>query len=194
MYNAIIHKDYNGPDSQLRVFDDRITFWNQGSLPIGITPESIFKPHDSHPRNHLIANAFFMAGFVETWGRGYELITEAFKSKGLEVPTIEEEFGGVRVIIKREVFYGVQKGGRIDPKTGKLIIANDLENVTKNVTKTFARNNTEKLTERQRLICEILSFDVTKDVTKNVTKKCPQKPPQIISIYVKFLIYLQHGN
>ncbi len=118
--------------------------FSTNSLPIGITPESIFKPHDSHPRNHLIANAFFMAGFVETWGRGYELITEAFKSKGLEVPTIEEEFGGVRVIIKREVFYGVQKGGRIDPKTGKLIIANDLENVTKDVTKNVTKKMSPK--------------------------------------------------
>ena len=28
--------------------------------------------------------------------RGYELITEAFTKEGLEVPKIEEEFGGVR--------------------------------------------------------------------------------------------------
>jgi ATP-dependent DNA helicase RecG len=49
LYNLEIHKDYNGPDSLIRVFDDRITFWNQGSLPAGITPESIFQPHDSHP-------------------------------------------------------------------------------------------------------------------------------------------------
>ena len=44
-----------------------------------------------------------MAGFVEAWGRGYELITEAFTKERLEVPTIEEEFGGVRVIVKREI-------------------------------------------------------------------------------------------
>ena len=37
LYNAIIHKDYNGPDSQMRVFDDRITFWNLGTLPKGYT-------------------------------------------------------------------------------------------------------------------------------------------------------------
>ena len=67
---------YNGPDSLLRVFDDRITLWNQGSLPAEITPEAIYRPHDSHPRNRLIANAFYMVGFVEARGRGYELITE----------------------------------------------------------------------------------------------------------------------
>ena len=159
LYNLEIHKDYNGPDSLIRVFDDRITFWNQGSLPAGITPESIFQPHDSHPRNRLIANAFYMAGFVEAWGRGYELITEAFTKEGLEVPTIEEEFGGVRVIVKREIFYGIQQGGRIDPKTGRLIKAGD--------TKDFIDYDTKKLTERQRLIYELLPFGITKDDTKN---------------------------
>ena len=159
LYNLEIHKDYNGPDSLIRVFDDRITFWNQGSLPAGITPESIFQPHDSHPRNRLIANAFYMAGFVEAWGRGYELITEAFTKEGLEVPTIEEEFGDVRVIVKREIFYGIQHGGRVDPKTGRLIKAGD--------TKDFIDYGTKKLTERQRLIYELLPFGITKDDTKN---------------------------
>ena len=159
LYNLEIHKDYNGPDSLIRVFDDRITFWNQGSLPAGITPESIFQPHDSQPRNRLIANAFYMAGFVEAWGRGYELITEAFTKEGLEVPTIEEEFGGVRVIVKREIFYGIQHGGRVDPKTGRLIKAGDA--------KDFIDYDTKKLTERQRLIYELLPFGITKDDTKN---------------------------
>lgn len=161
IYNAIIHKDYSGPDSQMRVFDDRITFWNQGSLPVGITAESIFEPHDSHPRNRLIANAFYMAGFVEAWGRGYELITEAFKNEGLEVPTIQEEFGGVRVVIKREIFYGIQQGRRIDPKTGRLVPNGVMVDDTK--------NDTNNLTERQRLIYESLPFGVTDDDTKNET-------------------------
>ena len=159
LYNAICHKDYNGPDSQMRVFDDRITFWNQGTLPSGITPEDLFKPHDSHPRNRLIANAFYMAGFVEAWGRGFELISEAFKEQDLEVPTLVEEQGGVRVIIKRELFYGIQQGGRIDPKTGRLIKAGDTKNDTKDVTK--------KLAERQRLIHESLPFDVIENDTKS---------------------------
>ena len=159
LYNAICHKDYNGPDSQMRIFDDRITFWNQGTLPSGITPEDLFKPHDSHPRNRLIANAFYMAGFVEAWGRGFELITEAFKSEGLEVPTLVEEQGGVRVIIKRELFYGIQQGGRIDPKTGRLFKAGDTKNDTNDAPK--------KLTERQRVILEMIPFGVTDNDTKN---------------------------
>ena len=50
-------------------------------------------------------------------------------------------------------------GGRVDPKTGRLIKAGDTKNVTNDVTK--------KLTERQRLIYELLPFGITKDDTKN---------------------------
>ena len=70
---------------------------------------------------------------------------------------IEAE-GGVRVIIKRELFHGIQQGGRIDPKTGRLINADDTKNVTNDVTK--------KLTERQRVILEMLSIGDIENVTK----------------------------
>ena len=95
-----------------------------------------------------------MAGFVEAWGRGFELISEAFKEQGLEVPTLVEEQGGVRVIIKRELFHGIQQGGRIDPKTGRLIKADD------------TNSDTKKLTERQRVILEMLPIDDIENVTK----------------------------
>lgn len=76
----------------------------------------------------------------------------------LEVPAIVEEFGGVRVIIKREVFYAIKHGGRIDSKTGRLAKMDDIKVDTNNVTK--------KLTERQKLICEMLRFDDIDNVTK----------------------------
>ena len=154
LYNAIIHKDYNGPDSQMRIFDDRITFWNPGVLPEGYTPQTLFQPHDSQPRNRLIANAFYMAGFIEAWGRGFEIIAKAFKEDNLETPTLVEVFGGVRIIIKREIFYAIQNGGRINPKTGRLVKMDD------------TKNDTKKITERQQLIYGLLSFGVTDIDTK----------------------------
>ena len=76
---------------------------------------------------------FFFAGFVEAWGRGFEIIAKAFKEAELEIPTFNEEFNGVAANIKREVFYAIQHGARIDEKTGKLIKPVD---DTKNDTKT----------------------------------------------------------
>ena len=133
LYNSIIHKSYDGPDIQMKVYDDRISLWNYGKMPEGTTISEMFKSHRSMPRNKLIANAYFFAGFVDAWGRGFEIIEKAFKKAELEIPTFDEEFNGVAANIKREVFYAIQHGARIDERTGKLIKPVD---DTKNDTKT----------------------------------------------------------
>lgn len=163
LYNSIIHKSYDGPDNQMKVYDDRISLWNYGKMPEGTTISEMFKSHRSMPRNKLIANAFYFAGFVETWGRGFEIIEKAFKDAELEIPTFNEEYNGVAANIKREVFYAIQHGARIDDRTGKLIKAGD-------DTKISTKDDTKKLTDRQQLICDLLSFSVTDDDTKNDTK------------------------
>lgn len=49
----------------------------------------------------MIANVFFLAGFVETWGRGINKIRKAIQGIGLPDPVFEENCGGVRVTILR---------------------------------------------------------------------------------------------
>ena len=140
--NSIIHKQYNGPDIQMRVYDDKIDLWNFGKLPEGYTFEQMFMPHRSMPRNKLIANAFYYAGLIEAWGRGFEIITEEFTKDGLAVPTFKEEFGGVTAIIKREIFQAIQLGSR----------GNSKQDGPKN----DPNNDPNNLTERQSLIIGIL--------------------------------------
>mgnify|MGYP004552751371 CR=1 FL=1 len=155
LYNSIIHKSYDGPDNQLKVYDDRISLWNYGKMPEGTTISDMFKEHRSMPRNKLIANAFYFAGFVEAWGRGFEIIENAFKDAELEIPSFVEEFSGVAAKIKREVFYAIQHGARIDDRTGKVVKAfYDTNDDTKNIT------------ERQQLICNLLAAADTKNDTK----------------------------
>ena len=55
----------------------------------------------SRPRNRNIANAFFKAGFIDAWGRGYKKIREGFEGAGLPMPKIESAFGGVMVTFQR---------------------------------------------------------------------------------------------
>ncbi len=50
--------------------------WNPGQLPADWTLEKLMAKHASHPFNPDIANAFFRAGLIESWGRGIERITE----------------------------------------------------------------------------------------------------------------------
>ena len=79
-----------------------ITLWNGGMLPPNYSIEKLMQPHESHPRNRLMANLFYLVGFIEAWGRGYEKIRDAFKSEHLEMPVFEEVRGGFMATIKRE--------------------------------------------------------------------------------------------
>ena len=158
IYNAIIHKSYDGPDIQMKVFDDHITLWNYGMLPDGITVTNMFSEHSSMPRNRLIANTFYLAGFIEAWGRGFETVADSFRKEELEVPTFKEEFGGLTVTIKREIFTEIQRGGRVDDKTGR-IVKNDIskrENGCHNVVSGVVSLSQVHLTERQKRECEII--------------------------------------
>lgn len=101
LYNAIIHKDYTGVHIQMRVWNDHIEVWNDGELPAGYTLETLLGQHSSRPRNKNIANAFFKAGFIDAWGRGYKKIREGFEGAGLPMPEVENFCGGVRVSFKR---------------------------------------------------------------------------------------------
>jgi predicted HTH transcriptional regulator len=75
LLNAIVHKDYSsGVPIQTSVYDDKIVLWNPGQLPPGWTPERLFGNHPSNPPNPLLANAFFRAGYIESWRRGIEKI------------------------------------------------------------------------------------------------------------------------
>lgn len=117
LYNAIIHKDYTGVHIQMRVWDDYCEIWNEGELPDGITPEILMGQHSSRPRNRNIANAFFKAGFIDAWGRGYKKIREGFENAGLPMPKIENAFGGVRVTFKRNNVNIAQTGGQTGGQT-----------------------------------------------------------------------------
>ena len=102
--NAIIHKDYSSTYTFLRVYDDRLHLWNPGTLPEELTIDKLKQEHSSYPRNRNIANAFFKAGYIESWGRGINKIIDACKGAGLPEPIIEEDQGGVSVSFLKDVY------------------------------------------------------------------------------------------
>lgn len=104
LLNALVHKTYMGAHVQLRVYDDRLSIWNEGGLPFGLSLEDLKGEHNSRPRNPKIAKACFMAGYIDAWGRGTLKILRACKEAGLAEPLIEEMNGGIAItIFKKEV-------------------------------------------------------------------------------------------
>ncbi len=152
------HKGNTSIIIQMKVFDDQITLWNGGSLPPGYTVEKLMEPHESHPRNRLMANVFYLAGFIEAWGRGYEKIREAFEKEKLEVPVFEEVRGGMMATIKREKFMAIQaKSG--DVENGKDVVdsvvetANSIANKTNLSSRTIQRDLTRPCTKFLTCLC-----------------------------------------
>lgn len=122
--NAIVHKDYRGTFIQMRVWDDHIDLWNSGEFPPEITADNLMTTHESHPRNSLIAKVFYLAGFIESWGRGYEKIRKAFVEGNLQVPVFEQVRGGVLATIQREIFIALNKqnGGDVGDNVGDVSV------------------------------------------------------------------------
>lgn len=100
------------------------------------------KKHSSYPRNRNIANAFYKAGFVESWGRGFKKIAEEFDRAGMPMPVIEENGGGVTAIIQRKAISEV-----IAERDGD--VGDMSETNVENVSET-------NLTERQRFILSVI--------------------------------------
>jgi len=102
--NAIIHKDYSGTTIFLSVYDDRLMIWNPGELPGSLTVDLLKEKHSSQPRNRLIADVFFMAGYIESWGRGIDIMMNGCREYGLPEPIIAEEQGGISVTFLKDIY------------------------------------------------------------------------------------------
>lgn len=63
--------------------DEAMYFSKCCILPSNWTTETLMEPHKSRPYNPDIANTFFRAGYVETWGRGIQKICEECKHYGI---------------------------------------------------------------------------------------------------------------
>jgi ATP-dependent DNA helicase RecG len=103
LLNAIVHRDYAAFDGgvSISVFDDRIEFWNSGTLPEGMTVDDLKGPHPSRPHNPDIANVFYVRGYIERWGIGTSQIVARCLEAGLPEPQWEEAAGGgVRLTIR----------------------------------------------------------------------------------------------
>ncbi|MEA4978324.1 MAG: ATP-binding protein [Petrimonas sp.] len=102
LLNALVHRKYMGSFIQIRVYDDKITIWNDGRLPEEITLESLKHVHSSHPRNPLIADVCFKGGLIDSWGRGTVRIIETCKEAGLHEPELIERDGGFLVTLFKD--------------------------------------------------------------------------------------------
>lgn len=98
IYNAIAHNCYMyGTPIQIRIEEEQIIISNRCILPEGWTAETLMQPHDSIPYNPDIANVFYRAGYIETWGQGIQKICDECTALGAGLPRYEILGTGIRV-------------------------------------------------------------------------------------------------
>lgn len=97
--NALVHRSYMGAPTQIRVYDDKIMFWNEGALPDGLSIEALKGFHSSQPRNTLIADICFKGGYIDSWGRWIFKIYKASQDAGLAEPEIKEMQNGLLITL-----------------------------------------------------------------------------------------------
>jgi ATP-dependent DNA helicase RecG len=101
--NALIHRDYSGTGQiQIRVYPDKLMIMNEGKLPPEVPLEKLKTSHLSIPRNTLLAEIFYFAGFIEAWGHGTIKIVSKCLEQGLPEPDFKEDNDVITVIFYKD--------------------------------------------------------------------------------------------
>lgn len=102
LLNALVHRNYMGAPIQIRVYNDKISIWNEGMLPEGLTIDSLKQTHSSRPRNPIIADVCFKGGYIDAWGRGTIKILDSCKRANLPEPEMKELDGGFSIVLFKD--------------------------------------------------------------------------------------------
>ncbi len=106
LLNAVAHKDYSqGAPTQIKIFKDRIMFWNDGQLPDNWTIHNLLKKHASKPYNPDIANTLFRSGYIESWGRGIEKMINYCLDAGIPAPKYSFEGSDFLVEFRKDIYH-----------------------------------------------------------------------------------------
>lgn len=99
--NMIVHRDYrSSADSIVKIFDNKIEFYNPGRLPDTITIADLLNNnYQSTPRNKLLADVFKNIGHIEKYGSGIQRILNYFKQEGLPMPDFRNISEGFMVTV-----------------------------------------------------------------------------------------------
>ena len=115
IFNALIHQDFSvGVPVQISVYKDKLYISNDCVFPANWTAETLMQKHRSLPHNPDIANTFFRAGFIESWGRGIEKICRLCKEYGISEPEYTVHPNDIMVMFKANMIVVAQKDDTVN--------------------------------------------------------------------------------
>jgi ATP-dependent DNA helicase RecG len=118
--NMIVHRDYrDSGDSIIKIFDDRIEFFNPGNLSEGLTVERLLSDkYTPKSRNKLINLIFKEAGLVEKYGSGIRRVVRDCRKHGKCKVEFFNEQHGFKVIVSKKNLQ--VNDGQIDETDGAI--------------------------------------------------------------------------
>ena len=115
IFNALIHQDFSvGVPVQISVYKDKLYISNDCVFPANWTTETLMKKHRSLPHNPDIANTFFRAGFIESWGRGIEKICRLCKEYGISEPEYTVHPNDIMMMFKANMIAVAQRDNTVN--------------------------------------------------------------------------------
>lgn len=147
LLNALCHKRYEScTPIQISVYEDRLYIANCGQLPENWTVDSLMSKHISRPYNPSIANVYYLAGFIESWGRGIEKMCRACEEDGSPLPKYTIHPGDIMICFNA---------------AEDRIIRTSINRVTERVTEKVTERVTEAEKELLGLLLEDPAFTYT---------------------------------
>lgn len=121
IFNAIVHQDYAASvPIQISVYKDKLYISNDCVLPTDWTTQTLMEKHRSNPYNPDIANTFFRAGFIESWGRGIEKICSICKEYGNPIPEYTIHANDIMICFKAKEVSDFLKISQRFPKENEI--------------------------------------------------------------------------
>jgi len=102
IYNALCHSNWaSGIPIQIKIEEDKmLKVANSCVFPETWTEKTLFAEHNSVPYNPAIAQVFFRAGYIESWGRGIKKICDGCKEIGAKKPEYVVHGRDIMVLFK----------------------------------------------------------------------------------------------
>lgn len=174
LLNAICHKQYqSGIPIQIRVYEDQPCIANSGSLPEDWTMERFVGSHTSQPYNPAIAHVFYLAGFIESWGRGIEQICMACRNDGVDQPRFEIGQDDITICFTAPEDRIVRAAGKKDVTDNVTDNLDDVTELEHKILQQLAEGTctTAELTERLKVSRMTVSRNTKSLVDKGLIKR-----------------------
>jgi ATP-dependent DNA helicase RecG len=181
LLNTLVHRDYrSSTDVQIKIFDQKITFFNPGGLYGNITVEELLTDtYQASTRNKQIAEAFYLTHDIEKYGSGFIRIRQAIANYPTMRFTFRESGNG----FVSEFSYAKQKvSTKGDKRTNNRESAKVYEDT---------KEDTEKLTLVQEILLKEMSnnkFVTVPELSKKLNMNIGNTKNDILKLKSKGLL------